>query len=287
MQMMGNETLKVIGIGDNVVDNYIDIRTMFPGGNALNFSVYASMLGCDAAYLGVFGSDDSARHVQQTLTNIGVDTSHCRITDGPNGQAILQIQDGERVFISSNEGGISKSVPMEFIFDDLDYLQSFSIVHTSAYSYMDSYLGKIKPLNPLISYDFSDDFESEYALSLCEHIDFGFFSCSELAEQATMELLEEALNRGCTMAVATRGPQEVILFDGRSWFRQAPLKVTPTDTLGAGDAFISGFLISYLKGKANAGVKADSLIENALQEAVAFAAEICQVQGAFGHGLPY
>ncbi len=287
MQIMGDGTLKVIGIGDNVVDNYIDIRTMFPGGNALNFSVYASMLGCDSAYLGVFGSDDSGKHVQQTLANIGVDTSHCRIADGPNGQAILKIQDGERIFISSNEGGISKSVPMEFIFDDLNYLQSFSILHTSTYSYINGYLSKLKQLNPLISYDFSDDFDSEHALSLCRYIDFGFFSCSECTEEATMELLEEAVNRGCTMAVATRGHREVILFDGRSWFRQAPLPVKPKDTLGAGDAFITGFLISYLKGKANASIAVDSLIENTLKEAASFASEICKVQGAFGHGLSY
>ena len=287
MKIMGDGTLKVIGIGDNVVDNYIDIRTMFPGGNALNFSVYASMLGCDSAYMGVFGSDDGAKHVQKTLTDIGVDTSHCRIADGPNGQAILKIEDGERVFISSNEGGISKSVPMEFIFDDLDYLQSFSIVHTGAYSYMDGYLSKMKQLSPQISYDFSDDFDRDYALSLCQYIDFGFFCCSEWVEKAAMELLEEAVNRGCTMAVATRGPREAILFDGRSWFRQTPLAVTPTDTLGAGDAFIAGFLISYLKGKTNARVAPDPWIDKALREAAAFAAQICQVQGAFGHGLSY
>jgi len=284
---MKDGSMKVIGIGDNVVDNYIHIRTMFPGGNALNFSVYASMLGCDSAYLGVFGSDDSARHVQKTLADIGVDTSHCLCVDGPNGQAILTIEDGERIFNSSNEGGISKSVPMEFIFDDLDYLQSFSIVHTGAYSYLDRYLSKMKQLNPLISYDFSDDFDREHALSLCRYIDFGFFSCSEWSEEAVMELLEEAVNRGCTMTVATRGPREVILFDGRSWFRQAPLAVKPKDTLGAGDAFISGFLISYCKEKTNASVPPDSLIEKALGEAVVFAAEICQLQGAFGHGLPY
>lgn len=284
---MGDGTLKVIGIGDNVVDNYIDIRTMFPGGNALNFSVYASMMGCDSAYLGVFGSDDGAKHVQQTLTDIGVDTSHCRIADGPNGQAILKIEDGERIFISSNEGGISKSVPMEFIFDDLDYLQSFSIVHTGAYSYMDGYLSKMKQLSPLISYDFSDDFDRDYALSLCQYIDFGFFSCSEWAEKAVIELLEKAVDRGCTMAVATRGPREVILYDGRSWFRQAPLAVIPKDTLGAGDAFIAGFLISYLIGKTNASVAPDPWIDKALREAAAFAAKICQVQGAFGHGLSY
>jgi fructoselysine 6-kinase len=287
MKIMGDGTLKVIGIGDNVVDNYIDMRTMFPGGNALNFSVYASMLGCNSAYLGVFGSDDCAKHVQQTLADIGVDTSHCRIADGPNGQAILKIEDGERIFVSSNEGGISKSVPMEFIFDHLDYLQSFSIVHTGTYSYMDRYLGKMKQLDLLISYDFSDDFDREHALSLCRHIDFGFFSCSKWTEETAMELLKEAVNQGCTMVVATRGSREVILFDGRSWFRQAPLEVIPKDTLGAGDAFIAGFLISYLIGITKVSVPADSVIKNSLGEAVAFAAKICQVQGAFGHGLSY
>jgi fructoselysine 6-kinase len=285
--MMEDSTMRVIGIGDNVVDNYTHIRTIYPGGNALNFAVYASMLGCDAAYLGIFGSDENANHVQRALAETGVDISHCLNVDGPNGQAMLTIEDGERSFISSNEGGISKSVPMAFIFDDLDYLQSFSIVHTSAYSYMDRYLSQLNQLDTLVSYDFSDDFDSERALSLCQYIDIGFFSCPEWTEKAAMALLEKALNRGCTMAVATRGPHEVMLFNGRSWFRQAPQAVKPKDTLGAGDAFISAFLISYVGGKADSIDHPAALIEKSLEEAVSFAAEICQLPGAFGHGLRY
>lgn len=176
---------------------------------------------------------------------------------------------------------------MAFIFDDLDYLQSFSIVHTSAYSYMDCYLSQLHQLDPLVSYDFSDDFDSERALSLYQYIDIGFFSCAEWPEEAAMELLEKALNRGCTMAVATRGPHEVMLFNGRSWFRHAPRAVKPIDTLGAGDAFISAFLISYVGGKADTFDQPAALFEKSLEEAVSFAAEICQLPGAFGHGLRY
>lgn len=34
--------MKVIGYGDNVVDRYVNKKIMFPGGNAVNFAVYAT-----------------------------------------------------------------------------------------------------------------------------------------------------------------------------------------------------------------------------------------------------
>jgi fructoselysine 6-kinase len=102
-----------------------------------------------------------------------------------------------------------------------------------------------------------------------------------------MDLLAEAFGRGCSLAVATRGPDGAILFDGQSWFRQASRPVTPTDTLGAGDAFISGFLVSYVGDKDDTGVQQASLIEHSLEKAASFAADICLVNGAFGRGLRY
>jgi fructoselysine 6-kinase len=286
MPIMGS-TLKFIGIGDNTIDDYEHIRTLFPGGNALNVAVYASKLGCESAYLGVFGNDAAAEHMQQTLAETGVDISHCCRADGPSGRASLTIEDGERVFTGSNGGGVRTNVSMKFVFGSTDYLQSFSIAHTSTYSYMDDHLARLRPLLPLISYDFSDDFDAEHALSLCQHIDIAFFSCSEWAEEATIALLEKAVNCGCTLAVATRGSRDAILFDGQSWFRQSPHSIKPTDTLGAGDAFISGFLVSYVGGKADTGVQPAALIENSLAKAASFAAEICQLRGAFGHELRY
>ena len=37
--------VKVLGLGDNVCDIYLNERTMYPGGQAVNFAVYAGMLG--------------------------------------------------------------------------------------------------------------------------------------------------------------------------------------------------------------------------------------------------
>ena len=279
--------MNIIGIGDNVVDDYVDIRTMFPGGNALNVAVYASMLGCDAAYLGVFGNDAAADHVQQTLTTLGIDISRCRTADGPNGRAVLTIDEGERIFLESNAGGIRKSVSMDFIFDDIDYLRGFRVAHTSAYSYIDKQLARLQTLAPIISYDFSDDFDTDHALGLCRHLDIAFFSCGLRSEEETRELLKNAVHEGCSIAVATRGPEGAVLFDGETWFRQAPEAITPIDTLGAGDAFISAFLVACAGALDREGSLPAGLIEDSLVRGASFAAEICALQGAFGHGLRY
>ena len=53
----------VIGLGDNVVDYYLHTNIVYPGGNALNFAVYADMLGYKSAYMGSFGDDENALHV--------------------------------------------------------------------------------------------------------------------------------------------------------------------------------------------------------------------------------
>ncbi len=275
--------MKVIGIGDNVVDDYTTRRTMFPGGNALNFAVYASMLGCESAYLGVFGTDPAARHVQETAATLGIDTSRCATADGPNGRAELKLEDGERIFLGSNEGGIAKTVPMEFIFEDTDYLGTFALIHTSAYSYIDACLERLADLDCPLSYDFSDDFDADAALALCPHVDIAFFSCADREEREVSELLEAATARGTRLAAATRGSDDAIVYDGEEWFRQSPVKVEPVDTLGAGDAFIAAFLVNYV-GRDQARKRC---IEHALDEAATFAARICQVEGAFGHGLAY
>ena len=48
--------VKVLGFGDNVVDKYEHLKVMYPGGNAVNFAVYAKKFGAErSAYMGIFG----------------------------------------------------------------------------------------------------------------------------------------------------------------------------------------------------------------------------------------
>jgi len=270
--------MKVIGIGDNVVDKYEHRRVRYPGGNALNFSVYAAMLDASAAYLGIFGNDAAADHVMRALAKFGIDIRHCRQVAGENGYARLTIEQGERVFLGSNLGGVRQTESMDFILQQMDWLNDFSLIHTSSYSYIDAQLPALATLSGWLSYDFSDDFVIAQVLPLCRWLDAAFFSCAGWSLVETRELLVQAVQAGSGLAVATRGEQGALLFDGKDWYQQEPETVTPVDTLGAGDAFITAFLL-HLRQHGN--------ITAALQAAAHFAARICLVDGAFGEGEAY
>ena len=55
--------VKVLGLGDNVCDVYLHTGLMYPGGQAVNFAVFARELGAEADFMGVFGMDAAADHV--------------------------------------------------------------------------------------------------------------------------------------------------------------------------------------------------------------------------------
>ncbi|EMB4337300.1 ribokinase [Citrobacter freundii] len=267
--------MKAIGIGDNVVDKYEHQRIRYPGGNALNFSVYAGLLGAESAYLGIFGTDAAADHLQRTLTARGIDFTRCRQVAGENGYARLTIEQGERLFLGSNLGGVRQTESMDFILQHSNWLSEFDLLHTSSYSYIDALLPELAQLPGWLSYDFSDDFDPVQALPLCRWLDSAFFSCAGWSLPATRQLLQQVVDSGSNYAIATRGAEGALLFDGSNWRQQAPLLITPVDTLGAGDAFITAFLLA---------LRTNGDIAAAMEAGAAFAAKICLLHGAFGEG---
>ena len=104
--------VKVLGLGDNVCDVYLHTNTMYPGGQAVNFAVFAKTLGASADFMGVFGQDAVAEHVQRALDEKGVGRSHCRSYPGENGFARVTLVDGDRVFKGSNRGGVLQQHPI-------------------------------------------------------------------------------------------------------------------------------------------------------------------------------
>ena len=285
---------KVLGLGDNVCDVYLHTGIMYPGGQALNFAVFAAQLGAQADFMGVFGQDEVAEHVQRTLDEKGVGYGHCRSFPGENGFAKVTLVDGDRVFQGSNRGGVLREHPIQLTPDDLSYLSSFQLIHTTNNGFTDALLPALHKLPALVSYDFSYRWNEEDRVSrVCPYVDFAFLSCSELDDAATEALCRRLCQRGCGTVVATRGSKGATFFDGTRFYRQLPHLVEPVDTMGAGDSFACAMLISILNamepGDAQTWAGAlfrAAVIPAALERAADFSAQTCLTHGAFGCGTP-
>lgn len=279
--------VNVLGFGDNVVDKYEHIKTMYLGGNCVNFAVYAHTFGAKrSAYMGYFGNDAEAEHVIQTLETIGIETVKCKQLEGENGCARATLVDGDRVFLGSNEGGIRGETP--FILDrfDMEYIKQFDFVHSGNYCFAEKELSKIQAAGIPISFDFSDDSDDTYYQNVAPNVTYAFCSFDGTDEEAR-EHLKKVVSYGPKFAVASRGADGCILYDGTDFYVQkaAPIE-NVVDTMGAGDSLITSFMVGYIH-RLKAGMTDAQAITESLQVAAEFAAKICGVNGAFGYGKQY
>ena len=236
--------------------------------------------------MGYFGNDHKAEHVIKILNLLEIETVKCSQLEGENGWAKVTLKDGDRVFVDWNEGGIRGQTP--FILDrfDLEYVRQFDLVHTGNYCFTEKELPKIKETGTEISFDFSDDSTEEYYREIVPYVDYAFCSFDGDEEEAK-EHLKKITNLGAKLAMASRGAQGCLLYDGTRFYKQpAVLLEKVVDTMGAGDSLITSFMVGYLDNLKK-GMKQEDAICESLKRAAAFAAETCMVAGAFGYGIAY
>lgn len=268
--------MKLIGVGDNVVDYYMDQGMMYPGGNALNVAVMCKRYGMEgSSYLGLFGTDFEGDHIIESLVTEGVDVRFIRRAIGETGKAKIELTiEGDRTFAGSNQGGVQKKLNLRLTEEDLQYIYTHDLAHSSIYSYLEHELYKVKDIP--ISYDFSTRQDIDYLEMVCPHLTYAFFSGSHLTLEECYALFEVVSSLGVPVIGITRGPKGAIFSENGNVFRQEIVPTEVVDTLGAGDSFISAFLTHYHS-------KRD--MESALREAAIRAAETCQYYGAFGYGV--
>ncbi|MGB8452644.1 MAG: PfkB family carbohydrate kinase [Anaerocolumna sp.] len=284
---MSKHNVRILGFGDNVVDQYEHIKTMYPGGNCVNLCAYAKMFGVEkSAYMGYFGNDYNAEYVMSVLEELGIETVKCRQLDGENGWARVTLVDGDRTFLGCNEGGIRGETPYVLDRFDLEYIKQFDLVHSGNYCFTEKELSKIKEAGVPISFDFSDDSTEDYYKEVVPKIDYAFCSFDGTDEE-TKKHLKMIVSLGAKMAIASRGANGCILYDGNEFYVQLaePLDKV-VDTMGAGDSLITSFLIGYTD-RVKKSIPQSQAIKESLEDAAKFAAKICGLEGAFGYGTHY
>lgn len=267
--------MKIIGIGDNVVDCYLDQDLYYPGGNCVNVAVNAKRAGAEkASYIGIIATDDKALHLKQSLTIEGISYDYSREVKGISGQPKVNLtSDGDRIFVGGPKDTVQHIVKIKLTQKDLDFIMKHDIAHSSCYSSFEEEIPLLAKVIP-ISFDFSDQHDPKYLAKVCPYLSYGFFSGSELTDDELEYLITEISKYTIKVVGITRGSKPALFINEGKRYYQAPKPTEVIDTMGAGDSFIGGFLRAFVDGLS---------MEKSLELAAENAMRTCSFFGAFGY----
>lgn len=279
--------MKIAGIGDNVIDRYMNLGIMFPGGNAVNVAAHAALLGAEAAYIGSIGADAGGAILKEALLDAGVDLSGCIFEkDTTTKKCDVNVYDGERHYIGADEG--SRWAHTTEITDaDHEFLKDFDVIHTSCNAKLHKDVYKLADLKGAVTFDFSvkEKYRTDEFLDMvCPYIELGQFSCDHMEEDEVKKLLDRIYGKGCKNVLATMGSRGPIFYNGTEFIHGNVYYVKPIDTMGAGDSYMAALLVSlagqgWCKGK----VPAREVIVKAMDDAALYSSKNCLCEGGFGY----
>ncbi|WP_020612877.1 PfkB family carbohydrate kinase [Sediminispirochaeta bajacaliforniensis] len=271
--------MNIIGVGDSVLDEYVDFDIMYPGGNSVNVPVLAKRCGAvQSAYIGILGNDYPGTCFRESLTNEGIDISRLRVVYGQTARNKVHIDgNGDRKFIGNNGCDVAqKMLTLTLNDNDITCIRAYDILHTSFHSEIDEILHKVVG-KVRVSLDFSDAYDEQALSAYCGMVDFAFLSAGKYSEREAEHYAGYALECGAKTVVLTKGIRGSLILTRNQKHSEHAVPVEPKDTLGAGDAYIASFLRHFFDSSGN--------IELAAQQASKFASLSCLSSGAFGYPI--
>ena len=279
----------VVGLGDNVVDYYQNQNVKYPGGNAVNFSVFAPKQLVDSYYVGSLAKDDDGELILNSLKNENVNTSFCNRINAKTEKTFVNIVDGDRQFIDSIRG--ARQLPSLDEPDLMKILDSALVVYSACHANSENAIAKLHQRGIVIAYDFSEMAKyhtTEYLNQVAKNVDIAQFSLSEAKADDMERILTQCMRLNTVFVLFTNGGEPPLLFDcnqRKKYVGQVQYDPEPIDTMGAGDTFFANLVVYLLtKAKDLKNISEEDINESLTKAALAAAKTIRQ-KGSFGHGI--
>ena len=277
--------MRILGLGDNVIDEYVNTGACYPGGNAVNFACHIAKLDVESAYLGNLADDRYAKIIEQALEEMHVVYDHCPvIKDSSTKRCLYSVVDGEREFLKVDLGNNwSAQVDVQ---SNIQYISSFDAVHCCCNAKMEEQMHLLWDIDTVFTYDFGEKEKyrnEEYYQKICKRLDLALFSCNPMSIDEAKQFCAPLHALGVKHVLITMGSYGQYISNGTDICKGTIEKVDAVDTMGAGDAFCAA-LVKHLVQN---GWKKDQILDiELLQSALAFASVYaksnCMVEGGFG-----
>jgi fructoselysine 6-kinase len=270
--------VRIVCAADCGVDRFVDLGREQAGGIGLNVAVHLRRLaapGDVVSVLAPIGDDAEARVVCRAAAEAGLDDQLVRLPGATSIQPIRHRADGERLFDGFAEGVLAGfRMPSA----GRDLIARSDVLTTAAFGQgLDLFEAAIAcPSAGLRVVDFTNANDIGDPVAFVERhvaqLDIGVFGLS-LADGALIDGLEAIAIRSRRLLVVTLGPDGSVALGGPARIRCDAVPVSHVvDTTGAGDAFLAGFLWSYVH---------DADVASALAAGSRRASETLAVVGSF------
>lgn len=278
----------VVGLGDNVVDYYNNQNVKFPGGNAVNFSVFAPKTIVNSFYVGSLARDDDGDLILDSLKQEGVNTQFCDRNDGQTEKTFVNIVKGDRQFLDSVKG--QRALPSLEDSRLLRLTREALVVYSSCHSNSEKAIDKLHANGSTIAYDFSEMGKyhtNKYLENVAKNVDIAQFSLSDSPAGDMERILETCARAGTKFVLFTNGGESPQFFNcksNRKFVGQINYDPHPVDTMGAGDTFFSNLVVFMLNKERNFLEISDQKINASLSFAADAASQTIRRSGSYGYG---
>ena len=233
----------------------IDRLELHTGGCAANTGIALAKIGVDVAVIGKVGNDGFGDFMITRLKAHGIDPSGVVRSERFNtsGTMVMVHSDGERSFI--HYLGANQDMREEDV--DFDLIARSSILHVAGTFLLPGIDGeptarvlkKARELGVTTCLDTCWDATGKWMKTFepcLPHIDYFLPSIAEAAmltgRQDPAEIASALLDSGVGVVALKMGEEGCYIRSGEAELRIPPFKVSAVDALGAGDAFVAGFL---------------------------------------------
>ncbi|MFE4644717.1 carbohydrate kinase family protein [Streptomyces sp. NPDC056730] len=243
-------------------EQLVDGGTLTLGGSAAITACGAARLGLRVAFAGRVGDDDAGAYVRDRLAAHGVNTNALRVDDTlPTPLTVVVTRGGDRAMVTAP--GVLAATTGYDVPERL--LTTSGHVHTASFFLMPKLaadlpqlFGAAQAAGVTTSLDTNDDPSGGWDHTALAPVLAGTdlllpdaYEAVRLAgtDGACVPTAAQLLARRGPLVAVKNGAEGALCHDGDTLLATAGIRVTPQDSIGAGDSFNAGFIAARLAGR--------------------------------------
>lgn len=236
--------MKVAAVGYSCMDIYDNLDKFYPTGNGIDFALNIRKKGIASSVVSAVGNDLYGEQMRKKLEENEIDSSHLRTEKGSTAVIHMKLVENDRVHGHSTDGVMANYYLTE---SDFEFIKQHDYIHTDYFGRVYGLLPEFKKSGCQIIFDFSVFLEDKDIHLIMPHVDYALFSYTE-HDQWIEEKMKWAHSQGVKIVVVTFGEKGSLAYDGSYFYKGAITAVEKVvNTVGAGDAFLSGFMAGIMK----------------------------------------